>query len=103
MVPLVFEDWLRPFVDASELIELVRRVVADELEVPLEALRDNGSLRKDYGLDSVAAVNIIFALETKLSVTIDVKKLASVDSIHDIRELLSKDELMPDLQQVGRR
>jgi acyl carrier protein len=76
--------------DPDALVELVTKVVAEELEIPLGSLRETGSLRNDYGLDSVAAVNIIFALETKLGVTVDMRELASVDSIQDIRELLSK-------------
>jgi acyl carrier protein len=69
-------------------VQLVRQVIAEELEIPSESLRNDRSLRDEYGLDSVAAVNIIFALESHLGLTIDVRQLASVDSIDDLKDLL---------------
>jgi acyl carrier protein len=55
----------------ESLLQRIREAVCRELELPLEALIDSASLRRDYGLDSVAAVNITFALESELGIAID--------------------------------
>jgi len=72
----------------ESLLQHIREAVCRELELPLENLVDSASLRKDYGLDSVAAVNIAFALESELGIAIDVKHLVGIDSIDDLRHLL---------------
>jgi len=51
------------------------------------------SLRGEYGLDSVAAVNVVFALESKLDREIDIEQFAGVNSIDDIAQLLR--QLLP--------
>lgn len=74
---------------SETLIKVIREVITEELEIPAGSLHDGGSLRADYGLDSVAAVNIAFTLETRLGVEIDIKRFASIDSISDLKLLLA--------------
>ena len=74
--------------EPEAVIQKIRSVISQELEVDLASLLDNASLREEYGLDSVAAVNIIFALEKDLGLEIDTKQLAHVDSIDDLRVLV---------------
>jgi acyl carrier protein len=69
-------------------IQKIRSVISQELEVDLNSLMDSASLRRDYGLDSVAAVNIVFALERDFGFEIDTKQLAHVDSIDDLKVLV---------------
>ena len=70
------------------LLDKIREAISQELEIPTSSLVDDASLRYQYGLDSVAAVNIVFALETQLGIEIDIRELAAVDSIDDLRNLL---------------
>jgi len=72
------------------LLRKIRAAISDELEIPAESLVDSASLREEYGLDSVAAVNIVFALETELGFEIDIRRLAGVDSIDDLKRLISE-------------
>jgi acyl carrier protein len=72
------------------LLRRIREAVCRELELPEHGLVDSASLKRDYGLDSVAAVNITFALESELGIPIDIRRLAGVDSIDDLRRLLSQ-------------
>lgn len=73
----------------EQLVSLIRAAIADELEIPVSSLSDEGSLRTDYGLDSVAAVNIVFALETRLGLEIDIKQFAVIDSIRELSKILA--------------
>jgi acyl carrier protein len=75
--------------EPEAVIHKIRSVISQELEVDLSSLLDNASLRKEYGLDSVAAVNIIFALEKDLGLEIDTRQLAHVDTIDDLKVLVA--------------
>jgi len=70
------------------LLDKIRETISRELEIPISSLVDDASLRQQYGLDSVAAVNIVFALETQLGIEIDIRELATVDSISELRRFL---------------
>jgi acyl carrier protein len=75
--------------DLQTLLHKIRAAISTELEIDSGRLSDYASLRRDYGLDSVAAVNILFALESDLEVSIDIKRFAGADSIEDLRRLLA--------------
>ena len=77
-------------------MSLVKDVVARELDLSTDAIENEKSLRAEYGLDSVAAVNIVFAIENELGVLIDMKDLASVDCINDLHRLLAKNGQITD-------
>ena len=77
------------------LLRKIRAAISQELEIPVESLVDSASLREEYGLDSVAAVNIVFALETELGFEIDIRRLAGVDSIDDLKRLISEGNAIP--------
>jgi acyl carrier protein len=73
------------------LLQKVREAISRELEIDPQSLADDASLRTEYGLDSVAAVSIIFFLEKELGVEIDLKAFVGVDSINDLKLLLIRD------------
>ena len=75
----------------TELLQRIREAIARELEIPLESLLDDVSLRQGYGLDSVAAVNIVFRLENDLAFDIDIRKLAGIDTINQLKELVARE------------
>jgi acyl carrier protein len=72
------------------LLSELRRIVARELDVPIADLDLTKSLRCDYGLDSVAAVNILFELERTYDVTIDPQMIVAVDTVAEAHETLSR-------------
>jgi acyl carrier protein len=76
--------------EIEAILTKVREAISRELEIEPGTLTDQASLRKVYGLDSVAAVNIIFFLERELNVEIDIKQFVGVDSIDDLRGLLAR-------------
>jgi acyl carrier protein len=73
------------------IIQKIRSVISQELEIDPVSLVDSASLRREYGLDSVAAVNIVFTLERDLALEIDMKQLVSVDSVDDLKVLVTNE------------
>jgi acyl carrier protein len=72
----------------SPLFCQLRRIVARELDIPIGNLDPRKSLRRDYGLDSVAAVNILFEIERVCDVAVDSELIVGVDTLADAYDAL---------------
>ena len=69
-------------------------IVATELQVPVTDVVRGISLRKELGMDSVAAINIVFAVEEEFAIHVPETELEHVDTLDAILALL--DRLGPD-------
>jgi acyl carrier protein len=68
--------------------ERVRQIIADELQRPYSDVRSGASLRKELGMDSVAAINIVFAIEDTFGVHVPETELEHVDDMDQIIALI---------------
>ena len=66
-------------------------IVAVELQVPVAKVGRRVSLRKELGMDSVAAVNIVFAVEEEFGIHVAETELQDVDTVEAILEVLSRE------------
>lgn len=67
----------------------IRDIIAVELQVDVERVTPEARLRQDLGMDSVAALNILFAAEETFGIAaIDVTELAAVSTVRDVEALL---------------
>lgn len=67
----------------------IRDIIAVELQVDAEKVTPEARLRQDLGMDSVAALNILFAAEETFGIeAIDVTELAAVSTVRDVEALL---------------
>lgn len=71
-------------VHLSDLMELVQR----EATLPLEAMRPESTLQ-ELGLDSLDVVSIVFAIEDKYGVDIDVTQMANIPTLAGLHEFIS--------------
>ncbi len=74
----------------TQVQDCVRRIIADELQRPYSDVRSGASLRKDLGMDSVAAINIVFAIEDSFGVHVPETELEEVDDMDPIIELVEQ-------------
>ena len=73
----------------DSIAEKIRDILAIELQVSKDALVSEARLRADLGMDSVAALNILYAVEETLGgPVIDVTELADVKTVGDVEALL---------------
>ena len=75
---------------ASPVQEEVRQIIADELQRPAADIHSGASLRKDLGMDSVAAINIVFAIEERFGVHVPEAELEHVDDMDQIMRLVAQ-------------
>ena len=71
--------------------ERVREILAVELQVEPAAVVPQASLRADLGMDSVAALNVLFAAQETFGVDeIDPLELADVLTVADVEALVRR-------------
>ena len=78
-------------------------IIAIELQVPNERVRAGLSLRKDLGMDSVAALNILFAAEEAFGIQVPETELERVDDLDAVLALLERYLPEPTLLAAPRR
>ncbi len=76
--------------ESSDLTDAVVRALARELKVPESEVRAARSLREDLRMDSIAAVNVAFALEEEYNTEIEISEDDSFDTVDDIVAILQR-------------
>ena len=75
----------------DDLSEKLRDILAIELQVDRDRITRTASLRRDLGMDSVAALNILFATEEMFGLTtIDATEIAKVQTVADVEQLVRR-------------
>jgi acyl carrier protein len=73
----------------DDLEARVREIISVELQVDTARVHPGANLRRDLAMDSVAALNILFAAEETFGIAaIDVTELASVATVADVENLI---------------
>ena len=73
------------------LTEKVREILSVELRVNADEIIDDRKLRADLGMDSVAALNILFAAEEAFGIQgIEITELATVTTVADVECLIRR-------------
>ncbi len=71
------------------LVERIRDIIAVELQIDRGKVVPTSLLRADLGMDSIAALNILFAAEETFGLpSIDVKELANVNTVEEVETFL---------------
>jgi acyl carrier protein len=71
----------------EKIINTGRKIIADSLGLPIEECLDEMDLKDDLGADSLDAVEIIMAVETKFDIAIGE---GEADNINTVKDLLDK-------------
>jgi acyl carrier protein len=71
-------------VDECDIAGIVVAALAVELKVSVDRVRQARSLKNELQMDSIAAVNVAFAIEEELDVEIEIDERDAFDSVHEI-------------------
>jgi acyl carrier protein len=74
-------------------------IIAVELQMPVDKIRSGVSLRKELGMDSVAALNILFAAEEAFDIHVPETELEGVDDVDAVLELVERYRPAPALRR----
>jgi len=78
-------------ISVDDLHARIRDIIAVELQVDADRVVPEANLRQDLGMDSVAALNILFAAEETFGIgAIDVTELTKVATVADVETLVGE-------------
>lgn len=73
----------------KEMEEIVRRIIAEELQVRLDEVTLTAKIIDDLGAESISVITIISEIEDAFDVEIDYDDYDKVATLNDILEVLS--------------
>ena len=76
--------------EAGVIIEKVKEALAIRLNIPKERVNPESYLTEDLGMDSFAAIEVIFELEEKFNISIPENDIAKVKKVQDIIDYINK-------------
>ncbi|MGE5309110.1 MAG: acyl carrier protein [Deltaproteobacteria bacterium] len=76
--------------DNVEVRNKMRAILADKLNVPLEKITPEASLRDDLGMDSFGAVEILFEIEDAFNVDVPQESVAGIRTFGDMLAFVEK-------------
>lgn len=74
----------------STIPELVKKIIAEQLEIKIDKVRDNSLLREDLEMDSFDAVELVFQLENLLKIKIPQDEFYNFKKVTDITAYINK-------------
>ena len=74
----------------SKLVQHARSILARELNLDVDKLSSHQRLREDLGMDSIIALNLIFAAERDLNLTIREEDVVRLITVADLEGLLDR-------------
>lgn len=70
------------------MIEQIKKVLVDAINVDEEAVTPEAKLNEDLGIDSLAAVELALELETEFGIRIEDDELAGLKTVQDIINII---------------
>ena len=70
------------------MIEQIKKVLVDALNIDEETITPEANLKDDLGIDSLAAVELALELETEFDIRIE--ELAKLETVQDIINIIEE-------------
>jgi acyl carrier protein len=74
----------------DDIAQRVKKVIADYLDVPVEAVKEDSSFTDDLDMDSLAVMELVIALEEEFSISVDDRSAETIKSVGDAIRVLQK-------------
>jgi acyl carrier protein len=72
----------------NNVIDHARAILARELNLDIDTLSSHLRLREDLGMDSIVALNLIFAAEREMKVVIKEEDVVRLVTVADLERLV---------------
>jgi acyl carrier protein len=74
----------------NHVVEHARAILARELNLEIENLSSHLRLREDLGMDSIVALNLMFAAEREMEIVIKEEDVVRLVTVADLEQLIRK-------------
>ena len=72
------------------MFEKVSKMLAEQLNVPVESIKPECEVVKDLGADSLDVVELMMALEDEYGITLPEGEVEGVKTVQDIVDMMNK-------------
>jgi len=73
-----------------EIENKVKEILADKLNFPPDKISLNSSLVNDLGMDSFAAIELMFAMDTEFGVKVTQEEISKLITVKDVVEKIKE-------------
>jgi len=73
---------------ASKIRKDIKKLIADIARMDARKVKEGSSIRDDLGIDSLAAMEILAAIEKRLDIVIDEAKAFDVVTVKDLMDIV---------------
>lgn len=68
----------------------IKEILADKLNFPIDKINLNSSLVNDLGLDSFAAIELMFAVDTEFGIKVTQEEVSKFNTVNDVVEKIKE-------------
>ncbi|HDG61781.1 MAG TPA: acyl carrier protein [Thermotoga sp.] len=76
--------------ERSEILEKVRRMVAEKLGIDLDDVKEDANIIEDLGADSLDLVDIVMYVEDTFGIRVEDEELEKIKTLKDIVDGIAK-------------
>lgn len=76
-------------IDKKNIEKIVKKAIADKLDVDVKRVKNSSALTEDLGMDSFGAVELTFELKDKLGIEIPQEEFFKIKKVNDIVNYIS--------------
>jgi acyl carrier protein len=73
---------------SQETLEIVRRVLADGLNIDADTVVPEASITEDLGADSLDAVELVMSLEEEFNIEVEAGRMEGLKTVQDLIDLI---------------
>jgi acyl carrier protein len=73
-----------------EIENKVKEILADKLNFPPDKINLNSSLVNDLGMDSFAAIELMFAMDTEFGIKVTQEEISKLITVKDVIEKIKE-------------
>ena len=77
--------------DKNELLEKMKKLIAERLEIDETKITPNASFREDLGADSLDTYELVYAIEEELGITIPDEKANEFETVGDALQYIKSE------------
>ncbi len=72
------------------MIDNIKKMIAKELDINPSKIKDNSDIMEEFGLDSLALMNIVAQIEEEFNYTFDDESILTIKTPQDVVDAIKK-------------
>lgn len=79
----------------EEILDKIKQIVAEQLDVPVEEIKPDADFIKDLGADSLDLTELVMAMEDEFGLEINDEVTQTLTNIEEVMKYIEKTQAVP--------